>query len=241
MTSLEKHHILVIDDDNRLRELLSRFLNQQEFLVTTAASAEEARLRLEGMQFDMLVVDVMMPGENGLDLVRDLKSSGMTTPCLMLTAMGEPGQRLHGLESGADDYMTKPFEPLELALRLQNILGRKMPAAADNNQQSQSVRFGPHQFDLERQLLMTGRQRRHLTSSEKALLSCFAENAGTVLSREGLSVMLGGKMEGRSIDVAVARLRRKLEPNPGRPIYLLTARGLGWVLETDKSFRDGSG
>jgi len=238
MTPLEKPHILVIDDDNRLRDLLSRFLTEQEFLVTTASSAEEARIRLKGMQFDMLVVDVMMPGETGLDLVRDLKSSGDATPCLMLTAMGEPGQRLHGLESGADDYMTKPFEPLELALRLRNILGRKVTPTEDVDQTHSGVRFGPHQFDTGRQILMTGRQRRHLTSSEKALLLCFAENAGTVLSRQDLSAMLGGKMEGRSIDVAVARLRRKLEPNPGRPIYLITARGLGWVLETDKSSRD---
>lgn len=240
MTPLEKPHIMVIDDDNRLRELLSRFLTEQGFLVTTASSAEEARSRLKGMQFDMLVVDVMMPGETGLDFVRDLKSSGVATPCLMLTAMGEPGQRLHGLESGADDYMTKPFEPLELALRLRNILGRQVTPAEDIDQKNPGVRFGPHQFDLGRQLLMTGNQRRHLTSSEKALLSCFAENAGMVLSRQELSAMLGGKMEGRSIDVAVARLRRKLEPNPGRPIYLITARGLGWVLETDKSFRDES-
>jgi len=237
---METPHILVIDDDNRLRELLSRFLREQGFLVTTAASAEEARIRLEGMQFDILVVDVMMPGENGLDLVRDLKSSGMSSPCLILTAMGEPGQRLHGLESGADDYMTKPFEPLELALRLRNILGRQTSPDPSSSEGSRIVHFGPHHFDLSRQLLMTGGQRRHLTSSEKALLSCFGENAGMVLSREGLSSMLGGTMEGRSIDVAVARLRRKLEPNPGRPIYLVTARGQGWVLETDKSVGERS-
>jgi len=240
MTLSGKPHILVIDDDNRLRELISRFLREQDFLVTTAASAEEARHRLEGMQFDMLVVDVMMPGESGLDLVRDLKSSGMSTPCLMLTAMGEPGQRLHGLESGADDYMTKPFEPLELALRMKNILGRRQGSGISLPHSDAMVPFGPHHYDLGRQLLVTGGQRRHLTSSEKALLSCFCENAGKVLSREQLSRMLGGKMEGRSIDVAVARLRRKLEPNPGRPIYLITMRGLGWVLETDTSLGDRS-
>lgn len=227
-----KAHVLIIDDDDRLRDLIGRFLSDHDFRVSMASSAEEARQRMAGVSFDVLVVDIMMPGETGLDLVRDLKSKAPQLPCLMLTAMGEPGHRLHGLESGADDYMTKPFEPLELVLRLKNILARgqtqSQPDAADT-----AIRFGPHLFDLDRLQLTTAGQRQHLTSAEKDLLGCFCRNPRKTLSREELSDMLGGQMEGRSIDVAVARLRRKIEPNPGKPIYLLTSRGFGWSLETD--------
>ena len=232
-----RSHILIIDDDDRLRQLISRFLAEQGHRVTEAASAGEARKRMSGMVFDCLVVDIMMPGESGLDLVRDLKTKSPDLPCLMLTAMGEPGHRLHGLETGADDYMTKPFEPLELALRIKNILARQQllqPAASEQIAETdQAIRFGPHQFDRERQHLTTGGHRQHLTTAEKDLLGCFCTKPQEILSREQLSDMLSGQMEGRSIDVAVARLRRKIEPNPGKPIYLLTVRGRGWSLETD--------
>lgn len=230
-----KPHVLIIDDDDRLRDLISRFLADHDFRVTAAASAEEARQRMTGMSFDVLVVDIMMPGESGLDLVRDLKTSSPNLPCLMLTAMGEPGHRLHGLESGADDYMTKPFEPLELVLRIKNIFARAQTMVAPQPVAASGVRFGPHLYDLERRQLTTAGQRQHLTSAEKDLLECFCKNPRETLSRETLSDMLGGQMEGRSIDVAVARLRRKIEPNPGKPIYLLTSRGLGWSLETDST------
>lgn len=230
------HHILIIDDDDRLRELMARFLKDQGHRVTSASSAEEARERIKGLRFDLMVVDIMMPGESGLDLVRALKQDADAPPCLMLTAMGEPGQRLHGLESGADDYMTKPFEPRELALRIRNLLGRQSapsgPASASFNARTEII-FGPHRFDPERKTLSTGGKRQHLTEAEKNLLGCFCAAPDNVLSREDISDRLGGQMAGRSIDVAVARLRRKLEPNPGRPIYLLTVRGLGWMLETD--------
>jgi two-component system phosphate regulon response regulator OmpR len=233
--SEEKSHILIIDDDDRLRDLIGRFLMDQGYRVTTTASSEEARNRMQGMAFDILVVDIMMPGETGLELVHDLKQTNPNLPCLMLTAMGEPGHRLHGLESGADDYMTKPFEPLELSLRIKNILSRVAnPIASDTpTGSSKSVRFGPHLFDRTRKQLTTGGQRQHLTTAEKDLLSCFCDRPRKTLSREGLSDMLGGQMEGRSIDVAVARLRRKIEPNPSKPIYLLTVRGQGWALESD--------
>ena len=240
-TSL-KSHILIIDDDDKLRQLISRFLIEQGHRITQAASAEEARKHLKGMIFDCLVVDIMMPGESGLDLVRDLKSRLPHIPCLMLTAMGEPGHRLHGLEIGADDYMTKPFEPLELALRLKNILMRQQAVPATNEPSSPTadtaslVHFGPHVFDRERQQLTTGGQRQHLTTAEKDLLRCFCNKPQDILSREQLSDMLGGKMEGRSIDVAVARLRRKIEPSPSKPIYLLTVRGRGWSLETNTPY-----
>ncbi len=230
-----KSHILIIDDDERLRELICRFLDDRGFRVTSAASAEEARQRMRGVRFDLLVVDIMMPGESGLELVHDLKQTNPELPCLMLTAMGEPGHRLHGLETGADDYMTKPFEPLELALRINNILARSKTTRAnmvDQNVQ-ESIRFGPHLFELGRKQLTTGGQRQHLTTAEKDLLNCFCQNPRKTLSRDHLSDMMGGQMEGRSIDVAVARLRRKIEPNPSKPIYLLTVRGQGWALEPD--------
>ena len=232
-------HILIVDDDERLRQLIGRFLLEEGFRVTMAANADEARKRLAGVRFDLMVVDVMMPGESGLDLVRDLKLGSSPPPCLMLTAMGDPGQRLHGLESGADDYMTKPFEPRELSFRIKNILDRQpredTQAATDTPASEASlIIFGPHRFDLSRRLLTTAGKRQHLTTAERKLLGCFCDHHDSVLSREQISDLLKGQMEGRSIDVAVARLRRKLEPNPGKPVFLLTARGHGWVLETDQ-------
>lgn len=227
--SEDKSHILIIDDDDRLRALISRFLIEQGFRVTKAASASEARKRMQGCRFDLLVVDIMMEGETGLELVRDLKQTNPALPCLMLTAMGEPGHRLHGLETGADDYMTKPFEPLELSLRIKNILMRSHMSSPS----AETIRFGPHLFDIGRKQLATGGQPQYLTTAERELLLCFCKQPRQALSRENLSDMLGGQMEGRSIDVAVARLRRKIEPNPSKPIYLLTVRGQGWALESD--------
>lgn len=243
-TAAGRPHILIIDDDDRLRALLGRFLDAKGYRVTLACDAAEARQRMAGMAFDMLVVDVMMPGESGLELVRSLKAGSQpgTTgqpPCLMLTAMGEPGERLMGLESGADDYMTKPFEPQELLLRIRNILSRpppavtSAPATAHEGAADIWVRFGPHRFDCQRLRLETAGQPRHLTGAEKQLLGCFCSHPDIVLSRQRLADLLGGQMEGRSIDVAVARLRRKLEANPRRPVWLLTARGMGWMLQTD--------
>ena len=249
------HHILIIDDDDRLCDLIGRFLADQGYRITKASSAEEARKRLKNVRFDLMVVDIMMPGESGLDMVRSLKSQTDSVPCLMLTAMGEPGQRLHGLESGADDYMTKPFEPQELVLRIRNLLKRSEDAQPPtmNNEaitnetgtnatgvngiktgdNDSIIIFGPHYFDPNRQILTTGGKRQHITSAEKDLLSCFCTKPNNVLSRNDISTIMSSQMTGRSIDVAVARLRRKLEPNPSKPIYLLTVRGLGWMLDTD--------
>ncbi len=240
---LPSAHILIIDDDDRLRDLIGKFLQDQGFMVSKAASIEQARDCMANVIFDLLVVDIMLPGESGLDFVRSMKAApeSNTPPCLMLTAMGEPGHRLHGLESGADDYMTKPFEPLELSLRIKNILARSKPAldsppaanAAPPNKIAEHIRFGRHGFDTMRLQLTIGDKRLHLTTAEKDLLACFGRNQGQILSRDDISAMLGGQMEGRSIDVAVARLRRKIESDPKKPVYLLTVRGRGWVLETD--------
>ena len=231
-----KRHILVIEDDERLRDLLLRFLLGKGYRVTGAGSVEEARARMKGTYFDAYVVDIMLPQESGLDFVRALKSDGDTPPCLMLTAMGAPGQRLMGLESGADDYMTKPFEPDELALRIRNLLKRteeNQPSQNNSAPPTASIRFGPHEFDIDNMQLKTGNQRAALTTAERKLLACFARHPNAPLSRDVLAAMLSSQMEGRSLDVAVTRLRQKIEPNPRQPIYLLTMRGVGWMLQTD--------
>ena len=231
-----KNHILVIDDDERLRALLVRFLNSKHYRVTGAASVAAAKQLIRGIRFDAFVVDVTMPGENGLDFVRFVKGAGHTTPCLMLTAMAEPPQRLQGLKTGAEDYMTKPFEPDELDLRIRNLLRWAKLLVADSQQaevDSSLIRFGPHAYDPNSGQLRTGNQRNPLTKAESDLLGCFVRHRKQVLSRHELQGMLTTALDGRSLDVSVARLRRKIEPNPHRPIYLVTARGHGWMLDTD--------
>ncbi len=238
----DRHHILVIDDDKPLLELLLRFLSGKGYRVTGSQSAAEARSRLKGTYFDALVVDIMMPNETGLELVRSLKNTNSDLPCLMLTAMGEPGERLLGLESGADDYMTKPFEPEELALRIRNLLRRTGGAETIDTHETgweATVNFGPHKFDLATGQLRTGNQRNHLTTAESVLLKCFASHANQILARPDLVAMIENPMEDRSLDVAVARLRRKIEPNPRKPIYLLTLRNQGWVLQADNAKQEG--
>ncbi len=227
---MPEHHILVIDDDERLRLLLRRFLEESGFRVTDANSAKQARAILQGMAFDILVVDVMMPGETGLEFLADLREKD-TVPALFLTARSETENRIEGLEAGADDYMSKPFEPRELVLRIKRILQRN---AINNKQPDNSkVKFGPFHFDTSSGLLTKDRTRLHITTAEQQLLGSFAEAPNAVLSRDDLSESMDGRMEGRSIDVAVARLRRKLEPNPRHPVYLQTVRNRGWILRTD--------
>lgn len=227
---MKEHHILVIDDDERLRILLRRFLEESGFRVTDAGSAQEARSILKGMAFDILVVDVMMPGETGIEFLADLRKDD-PVPALFLTARSETESRIEGLEAGADDYMSKPFEPRELVLRIQRILKRNV--LTEQKTMANDVRFGPFHFDIVSGLLTKAGNRLHITTAEQQLLGTFAEAPNTVLSRDDLSNILNGRMEGRSIDVAVARLRRKLEPNPRHPVYLQTVRNRGWMLRTD--------
>lgn len=227
---MKEHHILVIDDDERLRILLRRFLEESGFRVTDAGSAQEARSILKGMAFDILVVDVMMPGETGIEFLADLRKDD-PVPALFLTARSETESRIEGLEAGADDYMSKPFEPRELVLRIQRILKRNV--LTEQKTMANDVRFGPFHFDIVSGLLTKGGNRLHITTAEQQLLGTFAKAPNTVLSRDDLSNILNGRMEGRSIDVAVARLRRKLEPNPRHPVYLQTVRNRGWMLRTD--------
>jgi two-component system phosphate regulon response regulator OmpR len=222
----DQPHVLAVDDDDRLRELLRKYLSENGLLVTTASDAAEARRRLAKLAFDLIVLDLMMPGESGLDFARDLRL-GNSVPILMLTAMGEAEDRIAGLEGGADDYLTKPFEPRELLLRIHSIL-RRVPALP-----REPVRMGDVVFDPERGDLSRGGTPIRLTDVEASLLKALAESPGSILSREELTEATGATGGGRAVDVQVTRLRRKIEPDPRLPRYLQTVRGKGYVLRPD--------
>ena len=219
-------HLLVVDDDARLRELLRRYLSDSGFRVTAAADASEARSNLASFAFDLVVLDVMMPGESGLELTRALRADGRI-PVLLLTAMAEPEDRINGLEQGADDYLSKPFEPRELVLRVRNLLQRR-PAT---DVASKDIRFGGCRFDVVRGELYRGGDLVHLTAAEAGLLSMLAQKAGQAVSREELSISLSGNL--RNVDVQMTRLRRKIERDPRFPRYLQTVRGTGYILKPD--------
>jgi len=229
-TAMPPAHLLVVDDDARLRNLLQRFLSEQGFRVSAAADATAARQALASMSFDLLVLDVMMPGESGLDLTESLRRDGHEVPILMLTAAGAPDDRIAGFERGADDYLAKPFDPRELALRIRTILKRAAPAAPSGLLMA-PVQLGPHWFDPERGELRGQDGTQRLTGGEAALLSALARRAGDVLTREEIAAALGTPEAGeRAIDVQVTRLRRKIEPDPREPRFLQTIRHRGYVL-----------
>lgn len=221
-------HILVVDDDRRLRELLRQYLADHGFLVSTAETAIDARGKLNSIEFDLIVLDLMMPGESGLEFASALRKSD-DVPMLMLTAMGEPEDRIAGLESGADDYLVKPFEPRELLLRINSIL-KRVPRETVAPAQ---VQLGEASFDVEREELWRGPARIRLTSAEAKLLRVLAENPGAVLSRHELMRRAGPNGGERAVDVQVNRLRRKIEPDPKMPKYLQTVRGQGYILRPD--------
>ncbi len=221
-------HLLIVDDDRRLRALLQRYLTDNGFRVTVAADAQDARKLLANLAFDLLVLDVMMPGESGLDLTQNLRSAS-DVPILLLTARGTPQDRIAGFEHGADDYLPKPFEPRELVLRIQTILRRAQKPDAG---QKPVLKLGDCRFDLERGELTRGGKPVRLTSTELQLLRLFAARPGEPFSRNDLCTMTGTGLE-RSVDVQVTRLRRKIEANPRAPIYLQTVRGVGYTLVPD--------
>jgi two-component system, OmpR family, phosphate regulon response regulator OmpR len=227
--SADKPHILVVDDDTRLRELLRTFLSKNGFRVTVAGQAAEARERLGVLDFDLIVLDVMMPGQTGLDFATEIRRSD-DVPILMLTAMGDTKDRIAGLETGVDDYLGKPFEPRELLLRIQNVLKRNRAAANPSGEPQRIVSFGPFQFDQELGELTNKGKRAPLTDAETALLRVFTARLGEVLSRETLCKSVGLAVNERAIDVQVTRLRRKIEPDPSFPRYLRTVRGQGYRL-----------
>ncbi len=222
-------HILVVDDDNRLRRLLKKFLVETGYMVAVAANAEEARRQMGVFQFDLLVVDVMMPGEDGLSLTRSVRLEN-TVPILMLTAMGEASDRIRGLELGVDDYMAKPFEPKELALRISSILRRAPPVDTST---ARELKFGPCRYDVALQRLTRDGATVHLTVAEADLLKTLALRAGEPVERTSLGAPLGHAGNPRTIDVQITRLRRKLEPDPRQPRYLQTVRGTGYLLRPD--------
>ncbi|MBE7210202.1 MAG: response regulator [Gluconacetobacter diazotrophicus] len=222
-------HVLVVDDDPRLRSLLQRYLSEQNFRVSTAGSAAEARSLLAALLPDLLVLDVTMPGETGLQLTLALRREGLDMPILLLTARGEPEDRIAGLEAGADDYLGKPFEPRELLLRLRALL-RRLPSPAPT-ENARPVRLGRMEFDPVRGLLSGADGPVRLTGGESALLAVLARRPGEVLSREQIARTLEMDEAGeRAIDVQVTRLRRRIELDPREPRFLHTVRGRGYVL-----------
>lgn len=227
----DRPHVLVVDDDERLRELLSQFLTDNGYLVTTATDAASAREILDYFSYELIVCDVMMPGEDGMTLTRDLKKNGLVTPVLLLTALGEAESRISGLEAGADDYLSKPFEPRELLLRVQAILRRV--SAAPPPKTGRAIRFGRWMLDIERGELSDGAERLPLTSVEHTLLKALVTRPGEVISREELAALCQMSANERTIDVQVTRLRRKIEPDQKLPKYLQTVRGRGYVLWPD--------
>jgi two-component system phosphate regulon response regulator OmpR len=224
-------HILVVDDDERLRALLSRFLREQDFLVTTATDAADAREKLKCLAFDLIVMDVMMPGENGMELTKSLKDKKLETPVLLLTALEEIESRIKGFEAGADDYLPKPFEPRELLLRMNAILRRV--AAKPAPQSGVSVRLGKWTLDADRGELVDGEARQPLTQVEHTLIKALASRRGEVVSREDLAKLCNIDAAERTIDVQVTRLRKKVEEDPKLPKYIQTVRGKGYVLWAD--------
>lgn len=222
-------HLLVVDDDRRIRDLLSRFLASEGYRVTTADSAADARAKLKSLSFDMLILDVMMPGETGFDFAKALRGSS-EVPILMLTARDAAESRIKGLEMGADDYLSKPFEPRELSLRIANILKRAQPAAPPPP--LETVRFGAFVYHLGRGELRRGEETIRLTDREREMLRILAATPGETVSRMSLAGN-GGSVSERAVDVQVNRLRRKIERNPANPLFVQTVRGIGYRLVTN--------
>jgi len=221
-------HLLVVDDDTRIRDLLQRYLTEQGFRVTVAADASEARRKLEGLHFDLLVLDVMMPGESGLSLTRSI-AADKQIPVILLTARSEAESRIAGLEAGADDYLAKPFDPRELVLRINNILKRSPNADQPKIEQ---VMFGPYSFSILRKELKRGPEVIKLTDREQDIMLLFASRAGVTIPRQEL---IGNDTDvgERTIDVQINRLRRKIEDDPANPVWLQTVRGIGYRLSMD--------
>jgi two-component system phosphate regulon response regulator OmpR len=218
-------HLLVVDDDRRIRALLLRFLLGEGYRVSTAESSRDARAKLESLNFDLLILDVMMPGENGFDFARSIRA-GSAVPILMLTARDEKENRIKGLEIGADDYLAKPFEPRELSLRIASILRRARPPIAPP---AESIRFGQFVFHLARGELRRGEERIRLTDREREMLRVLAASVGETVPRQALAGN-GESVSERTVDVQVNRLRRKIERDPANPLVVQTVRGLGYRL-----------
>ncbi|MDH4982621.1 response regulator transcription factor [Hyphomicrobium sp. D-2] len=222
-------HVLIVDDDQKIRDLLARYLAEQGFRVTTAQDAATARAGMRGLEFDAVLLDVMMPGESGLDLARELKAT-RPVPICMLTARSEPEHRIEGLEAGVDDYIPKPFEPRELLLRLRNILRRA--AGGGLGPAGDEIRMGNHVFHVTRGELKHMEETVKLTERERDLLRMFSQRIGMPIPRHELASEDSTGSD-RAIDVQINRLRRKIETDPSNPVYLQTVRGKGYILYAD--------
>jgi two-component system phosphate regulon response regulator OmpR len=228
----ETHHILVVDDDRRIRELIKSYLVENGFMVSVAGTAAEARERMRGITFDLLVLDIMMPGETGLKFTTGMRAEGLDIPVLMLSALADSDDRIAGLATGSDDYLTKPFEPQELLLRIKNLLRRTAAQPAPRT----DVRFGDFQFNVSRGELRKAGELVRLTSGEKELLRQLVHKSGAPLTRLELS-QPGSEDSARSVDVQINRLRQKIETDPANPTYLQTMRGAGYALLLDDEVR----
>lgn len=226
----DRPHILVVDDDDRIRSLLARYLTDQDMVVMTAGSAGEAREIMRGFAFDLLILDIMMPGETGIAFLTDLRRTE-PIPVIMLTALGEADNRIEGLETGADDYISKPFDPKELLLRIKSVLKRQAPTAVPARDGGRNV--GRWRFDTRRAELQHEGDIVKLTPVENNLLQVLTAQAGKILSREDLARLCQLEGQERAIDVQVTRLRRKIEDNPALPRLLQTIRGKGYILHAD--------
>ena len=218
-----KAHVLVVDDDDRIRELLKEYLTEENYLISTSNNAENAKQKIEMIKFDIIILDIMMPGQSGLDLTHSLREK-INTPIILLTAMGEPNERIEGLEKGADDYLAKPFEPKELVLRIQNILKK-----TENKIQVNEIEFNEININLKK-LVITKKNNSHkINNTEKIILEKMINSPGQTFSREQIGKLIKIDKE-RSIDVIITRLRKKIEDDPKNPKYLQTIRGAGYVL-----------
>ncbi len=217
------NHILVVDDDNRIRSLLREFLNENKFLVSTAQNSNEAKIKLNHFKFDLIVLDVMMPGQNGYELTKEIKSKS-SPPIILLTAKGEVENRIKGLELGADDYIGKPFEPKELLLRINNIISKKVKIDVNKN-----YTVGEASINFNKMIIKLNNAQRKINITEKKILMEMLSNPGKTYSRSRIGE-LSGILQERSIDVMITRLRQKIERDPKNPKYLQTIRGSGYVL-----------
>ena len=216
-------HILVVDDDDGIRSLVKKYLNENKYLVTTSSSAEDAKEKIKIVKFDLIILDIMMPGQNGLEFIQENKVK-LDTPVILLTAKGQPNERIEGLEVGADDYLPKPFEPKELILRIQNIINK-----TNKFDKKKFIEFENIKIDLNKQIIFKNRVEYKINNTEKIILEKMINNPGKNFSREDIGLLIDLDKE-RSIDVIITRLRKKIEIDPKNPKFLQTIRGAGYVL-----------
>tara|TARA_B100000963_G_scaffold354638_1_gene371505 strand:+ start:424 stop:1101 length:678 start_codon:yes stop_codon:yes gene_type:complete len=218
-----KAHIMVVDDDNGIRSLVKKYLNENNFLITTAENAEDAKKKIQLINFDLIILDIMMPGKSGLEFIKENKKK-LEAPIILLTAKGEPGERIEGLEIGADDYLPKPFEPKELILRIKNILDKTKKIS-----QKRVIEFDNIKIDLNKLMIVKNKKEFKINNTEKIILEKMINNPGKTFSRENIGTIINLDKE-RSIDVIITRLRKKIEDDPKNPKFLQTMRGAGYVL-----------